>query len=50
MVNHAYYDLKMHHPFFFETQHVGMRMRVACSSVIYRKVITISDTFQPRTV
>jgi hypothetical protein len=28
----------MHHPFFFSTQHCGMQIRVACSSLIYRKV------------
>ena len=27
-----------HHPFFFGIQHVGMKIRVAACSVIYKKV------------
>lgn len=27
-----------HHPYFFEVTHVGMKMRVACCSLVYRKV------------
>jgi len=36
-----------HHPFFFGLQHIGMRSRVAVSSVVYRKVhqtITKTET------
>ena len=27
-----------HHPYFFSVQRIGMRMRVACCSLMYRKV------------
>ena len=33
----AFYTF-VHHPYFFEIQHVGMKMRVAACSLIYKKV------------
>ncbi|XP_052777823.1 ATP-binding cassette sub-family C member 4-like [Mya arenaria] len=32
-----------HHPFFFGVQRIGMKMRLACCSVMYRKVLRLSE-------
>lgn len=34
-----------HHPFFFGVQHVGMQIRIACCSLVYRKVSFENLTF-----
>ncbi|XP_069104134.1 ATP-binding cassette sub-family C member 4-like isoform X2 [Argopecten irradians] len=33
-----------HHPYFFGVQRIGMRMRVACCSLLYRKSLRLSNT------
>ena len=35
----------IHHPYFFRVQRIGMKMRVACCSLLYRKVS--SNTTRP---
>ena len=32
-----------HHPFFFGVQRIGMQLRVACCSLLYRKTIRLSN-------
>ncbi|KAK2715107.1 hypothetical protein QYM36_009933, partial [Artemia franciscana] len=31
-----------HHPYFFGVQHVGMKLRVSCCSLVYRKALKLS--------
>ncbi|XP_033761066.1 multidrug resistance-associated protein 4-like isoform X2 [Pecten maximus] len=33
-----------HHPYFFGVQRIGMQMRVACCSLLYRKSLRLSNT------
>ncbi|KAL5005221.1 hypothetical protein ScPMuIL_018677 [Solemya velum] len=33
-----------HHPYFFGVQRIGMRMRIACCSLLYRKALRLSNT------
>ena len=33
-----------HHPYFFGVQRIGMKMRIACCSLLYRKVILIEHS------
>ncbi|ODN02112.1 Multidrug resistance-associated protein 4 [Orchesella cincta] len=33
-----------HHPYFFGVQHVGMKIRIACCALVYRKSLRLSQT------
>ncbi|CAL8127080.1 unnamed protein product [Orchesella dallaii] len=33
-----------HHPYFFGVQHVGMKIRIACCALVYRKALRLSQT------
>ena len=33
-----------HHNYFFEVMHTGMKLRVACCSLLYRKALKLSNT------
>ena len=33
-----------HHAYFFEVMHTGMKLRVACCSLLYRKALKLSNT------
>lgn len=36
----------VHHPYFFIVQRIGMQMRIACCSLIYKKVIMINYNYR----
>ncbi|XP_040061540.1 ATP-binding cassette sub-family C member 4 [Ixodes scapularis] len=38
-----------HHPYFFNMQRMGMRMRVACCSLVYRKALRLSQAALSKT-
>ena len=39
----------IHHPYFFGMVHTGMKMRVAASSLLYRKALKLSNSALGRT-
>ena len=36
----------LHHPYFFNSWRIGMKIRIACSGLIYRKVISNNFCFK----